>query len=456
MPSAILAIIGILFLFEFLRGKVSHEVAWLAAIILGSSIQWFRNGTSTRVDLLLSVAVLIALVSFFDWYEKEFKKFPWIMCVSLAAATLTKGPVGIALPGIIMGLFLLSEKKSLTAIIWQLGRVCIPAGLIACSWYLICYQQYGDRFIQKIYYENIARLTSEMADEPHAHSFLYLYLTVILGLIPWILFLPFSWKQSWKIVTTPLNRFLLLWAGVFFIFFAIPESKRDTYLLPAYAPVAIFIAIRIASLSSQVKQRIAIGFLGISMLTLIAAVIIIVVPAGIVLKVPALVVFKEFIYLHSWTVVVGMVASISIVGWSLREFRRQQWLPGAAGFWIAALVLSQSFFIPAYANGISYKGISEDSAPLVQDEPILYSFLDEFYGISFYLKKPFRSVSTDTKQDVVDGVVYLYEKNLPLFKAKLRADQCLQTLMRSARAVVKEKQFALVVRVTTCQNPTHD
>ena len=97
------------------------------------------------------VCGLYALVA---WGERRLKGVPWLAVACLAGAALTKGPVGVALPCAIGGLwFVLRGQASLWTALWKMTLVFVAALLPLGLWYMAAWMQPhgGDRFLQLIY-----------------------------------------------------------------------------------------------------------------------------------------------------------------------------------------------------------------------------------------------------------------------------------------------------------------
>ena len=78
MPSAIGLIVMTVIGFLFLGRRKGVSVALLAAFITLTNFELHRAGVNCRVDMVLTALTVIALYSFYRWYEKGLKGIPWI------------------------------------------------------------------------------------------------------------------------------------------------------------------------------------------------------------------------------------------------------------------------------------------------------------------------------------------------------------------------------------------
>ncbi len=261
LPSALGFIVFSVFFFRFLARRTSQREALGVVLILLTSFEWLRSGVTCRVDTILAVSMAGSLLALFSWWEGGYRGVPWIAILLAGAATLTKGPVGCILPIGIFSLFALLRggRKELMGILVRGFIIAIPVVLLASIWYVLGFLQRGEPFVEKIWYENVARFTSTMVDKPHQHSVWYLLGMLFLGLLPWsfLLIVPVVREKLWQkgVVCSvrsswskaePLFQYACVVAGCILIFFCIPSSKRSVYLLPAY-PFFAMVVYRILS-----------------------------------------------------------------------------------------------------------------------------------------------------------------------------------------------------------------
>lgn len=277
-PSFIISLATVLFLFMFLKRETSQHLALLTCVVLLTSIEWHRASVTARVDMTLAGLCVIALLALYSWGESQNIKSLVIASLCIPGAILTKGPVGLVLPlGIAMLHYILSGKGIKFTVLTAL-KVTIPAILIASSWYVAAYLQGGDAFLNTFIEENFSRFqgTMDPGEDPHTHSFLYLLGTVLLGTIPWSIFIlvggillllkqrpilkRFRLKDLYSNFRNlpSFDRFSIITILCYIIFFAIPSSKRSVYLLPIYPFLSFWIArwsISLTVFSSTLTKR---------------------------------------------------------------------------------------------------------------------------------------------------------------------------------------------------------
>ncbi len=218
------------------------------------TIVWARTGTA---ELLLSGCMDGALLSFFIGYAQPLKprlQASWYLAfyVLIALATLTKGPVGIVLPGLIVGAFVLYLGKAREVLqemrpLW--GSLLILA--LVLPWYMLVIWRNGWAFINSFFgYHNLERFTSVV--NHHSAPWYFYFLVVLVGFAPWSIYLPVAiarlkfWQRSyWRSSnrSTQLGLFALFWFIGVFGFFTIAVTKLPHYVLPLMPAAAILVAL---------------------------------------------------------------------------------------------------------------------------------------------------------------------------------------------------------------------
>ncbi|NEO29012.1 MAG: glycosyltransferase family 39 protein [Symploca sp. SIO3C6] len=238
--------------------------AWIGSALIAFNpltIVWARIGVS---DMLLSGCMGCALLSFFLGYAqpeqvKEKTLFSrakdrWYLAfyILIALAILAKGPVGIVLPAIIIGAFVLYLGNG-----WDVLREMRPVrGLIiiltlALPWYILVTIAHRDDYLESFFgYHNFERFTGIV--NGHGAPWYFYFLVVLVGFAPWSSYLPIAitrirfWQRKrWQSAprSTHLGLFALFWFTGIFGFFTIAVTKLPSYVLPLMPAAAILLAL---------------------------------------------------------------------------------------------------------------------------------------------------------------------------------------------------------------------
>jgi 4-amino-4-deoxy-L-arabinose transferase-like glycosyltransferase len=189
----------------------------------------------------------------------------------LGLAILTKGLIGVAVVGVVYGLYLIVRRSlNLQAIL--LGALSLGiAALVASPWYVImCLRHPGYAYYYFVERHLLGYVT---ASQQHGYEPWWYYLPLLLaGGLPWVVYLPAALKQ-WRergglAETDESNRartFVWLWLMGTLLFLSAAHSKMVTYLLPAFPAVSILageVWIRLIDgrLSSSVRRMMVFAF----------------------------------------------------------------------------------------------------------------------------------------------------------------------------------------------------
>jgi len=248
LPSALLAIVGVLLTYSAGVALWGVEAGLIAALILATSFEWVRAAITARVDMTLTVFMVMAFLFFLFLYcQRQVSRTEALLFFFLLGlATLTKGPVGALLPGLAVGVFLLRQRD-----LQFLRELHLVSGialfvLVAGSWYgLALWKGGGEFFVKQILKENVLRFfASGEAGMGHAHPFYYFVPNLFLGMAPWSFFFPplavflYQRRHTWA---EDGFRYLLVWTTTVFLFYSAATSKRSVYILPLYPAVALLL-----------------------------------------------------------------------------------------------------------------------------------------------------------------------------------------------------------------------
>jgi 4-amino-4-deoxy-L-arabinose transferase-like glycosyltransferase len=249
--------------------QVSHPTrrnltALIAAAMLALSpemIVWGRIGVS---DMMLTGCMASALLCFFLGYAAKTETQPksasslfpnkwYLACyVLIAGAILSKGPVGIVLPTLIIAAFIIyvgNIREVLTQMRPLMGMLIIFS--LSAPWYLLVTWRNGWDYIDAFFgYHNVERFTEVV--NGHSAPWYFYFLVVLLGFAPYSVYLPVAmaklrfWQRShWKSQerSQQLGLFACIWFITIFSFFSIAVTKLPSYVLPLMPAAAILVAL---------------------------------------------------------------------------------------------------------------------------------------------------------------------------------------------------------------------
>jgi 4-amino-4-deoxy-L-arabinose transferase-like glycosyltransferase len=239
LPSALYGILGVLFTFFIGKTLFSERVGLFGASILATSVQYFRMSHFALMDVALAALVAGALYFYLRGSKLGFLFFTVL-------AFYAKGFLGVVLPGLVVTVHLLSQKKFKE---WALtvGIGALVFAALVFPWFYGLWKEGGRRFLEIFFIDNHwKRFTSSSADHTEHFWFFYL-LSFPVDFLPWTVLyaghLRDLFKKPREFFDSPPLRFLLTWLFSLFFFFTISSSKRSIYLLPIFPAVALLSAV---------------------------------------------------------------------------------------------------------------------------------------------------------------------------------------------------------------------
>ena len=266
-PSAATGVLVCLSLFLFMRRQKDERHAYYAVTSLVLSLYFVIYSHAAVTDMTLTLFITLSLLSFYQSlsHDRESAQnrryYLYGFYLFSALAFLTKGLIGIVFPFGIAGLYLLAtEGIGGTKKIMSAGGTLLFL-LVAAPWYLAELSVNGREFIDQFFIKHhFKRFTDVISG--HRGPWYYYILTLLIGLVPWITFLPGGAAEAWTRFRLARSRkepsaahspelFALLWFAVIVVFFSISTTKLPNYILPSIPAAVILIASGMARQSEK-------------------------------------------------------------------------------------------------------------------------------------------------------------------------------------------------------------
>jgi len=244
---ALAAVCGTLLLtcLFYQRGIGPKEGLFAAAIAL-TCLLLVKFTTIGVLDPLLMLFTTVALLAGYSALHcgSGRSALPlWVGCyIATGLGTLTKGPVGFLVPGLVLLTYGIFNRKAVRAggAVHAFGFAAFAAVVLAWLTPAILAggPQYTDTILLK---QNVGRAVGSWS---HQNPFYYYLLRWPIYFFPWSFVLPLAgvavvrqWREVDKLV-----QFSLLWLIVPFAFFSFISGKRMNYVVPTVPAVGILIA----------------------------------------------------------------------------------------------------------------------------------------------------------------------------------------------------------------------
>jgi 4-amino-4-deoxy-L-arabinose transferase-like glycosyltransferase len=302
---------------------------------------------------------------------------------------------------------------------WRvLKTMYLPSGLalfllIAAPWHIMVGRTNPEFFYFYFYQEHFLRYLTKMHSR-YQPAWFFIPI-VLLGLFPWSAFLvqavkhslPASWKDRHEHRE---SLFLILWAGLVFLFFSASSSKLVPYILPVFPPLALLIGRYLsAAWESRDFPGIRTGFAVYLATALLLAGAFLASPFAAPPELTAA--LGPFVYAIAFTLAVG-----AAIAWALAHYR------GFQQALVAVVAASAIFLIVVNAAAPrvdfkSAKGLAQKLKPLLKPGDEVASFEEYYQDLPVYLERRITVVDwggeldfgarvEDTHQWITDGATF--------------------------------------------------
>ncbi len=239
---AVSALAGVMLTWWFGRRVFERRRALLAAAILTTSPVYAAMAQVLTTDMLLTALLTAAFFALFlQW--REGGRW-WVAAyAAMALAVLTKGPVGVILPGAGAAVFVWRQgglRGAIAKLRPLAGLVLVAA--VALPWFIIIALRLPGFMDFYIIGEHFRRafVSSYSHDQPF-----YFYLPVIVaGMLPWSICFPLLFRSG---NPKAARAWCSSIAIVVLVLFSAARAKLIPYILPALPPIALLLADSIVS-----------------------------------------------------------------------------------------------------------------------------------------------------------------------------------------------------------------
>jgi 4-amino-4-deoxy-L-arabinose transferase-like glycosyltransferase len=231
------------------RSLGSRTTGVVAALIVATAPQFVFWSRRIFIDVYITLFASLALAFFMLAERDPVRRRRWLgfMYVAIGLGVLTKGPVGLVLPALVVGVWLVFERR-----LADIGRLRLVTGAaivvaIVAPWYVALFTQLGwDPIAGFFVGENLGRFVDSMAPDRG----LFFYVPVLLThLFPWALLVlvPLVTVAPGRVPRRPderdpLRRLLWLWVVLIVGLFSFSQTKQALYILPVVPAVAALVA----------------------------------------------------------------------------------------------------------------------------------------------------------------------------------------------------------------------
>ena len=372
-----------------------------AALLLGSSMLYAMMAHINTLDMGVTFFITLGIFSllFAQKEEHATQRRNWMLLAwaGLALAVLSKGLMGLILPG--TALFLYSVfNRDITVwkrMHWFSGLLLFL--LITVPWFVLVIKANPEFFDRFFIYEHYTRFTTKV--HGRYQPWYYFVPILLLGMLPWTVLMFDTLLRTWRSSVQQVKafspeRFLLVWAVFVYLFFSVSDSKLPSYLLPMFPALALLMGKQLAEMSARRLFWLTVPVL------VVVAILLGIVPFAAKMSADTALQLQMYSDYSVWLLVGAAIwlIGVSAALWLLRRENKM----------VAVIVLAFSSLTAAQLAVSGYNTIARERSsyilaeaikPLIKPDVPFYSVLCYEQTLPFYLRRTFTLVVFQDEMD---------------------------------------------------------
>ncbi len=398
---ALCGFVGLLLTWSVARRLHDEPTALIAVLVQASALLYVGMARIATLDMSLSAALQLAMTALLmlvarrdadslrprpasTWASTWASPWALMLGVGVALAVLSKGLVGILIPGAVAFLYIALYRDWGLIRRAQIGWTLVAVAVLAAPWLLLASRRNPEFAHFFFVVQHFQRYLSQRGFDRYQPAWFFIPVLLV-GMLPWATLLPGAFKAGWTAARRGdrVASLLLLWAGFIFLFFSVSQSKLIPYIVPMFPALSLLTARYVAALSGRRLARHLFAVLTLSAAIVASLLILWATPLG-----------ASLVSRASPASIEGFVLAFALLGLGAgfggRLARQGYVLGGAAAAAAGGLLLAQSGLLGA------------DRLPRMQQVVELASHLQSELGAStrvycvdayiqpipFYLKRP--------------------------------------------------------------------
>ena len=258
---------GLLLTMWAARRWYGDRVGWFTGLALLAAPTWNIGSHFNSLDMGVSGALAGVLAGFLLAQHPQASlqsRRRWMLFAwgAMALAVLTKGLIGLVLPGLVLVVYSLVARDW---VLWR--RLHIVSGtilflLLTAPWFWLISTR-NPEFAQFFFiHEHWQRYTSSV--HQRGAPWWYFGPQLIAGFLPWLGLTPricALLRNSGQAREFRPELLLAVWAGAILVFFSLSGSKLPGYILPVFPALALLAALALDRIDAKAWQRQLLGML---------------------------------------------------------------------------------------------------------------------------------------------------------------------------------------------------
>lgn len=247
VPSILISWLTVVALYLFVRRHRNVEVATISVLALITMPYYYGASQYANLDMLVAGMITLTILSGAEAVLRAAKGEPRVMLfaaatgVLAALAVLSKGLIGVVLPGGVLFFWILATRRwvglrvLLAPVVW-LGFLALMV-----PWFVLMEIHYPGFLHYFFVYQHFERYLSDGFNQ---HQPWWFFLPVVFGMtLPWSAWLiRFGWQRGEITAQAGWFWLMVIWIALMLVFFSIPTSKLIGYTVPVLPALAVLVA----------------------------------------------------------------------------------------------------------------------------------------------------------------------------------------------------------------------
>jgi hypothetical protein len=238
--SALSGLACLLTVYGFVKKRMDEKTATHVAWALILCTHWafeFRLAVPDPYLIFFSTA---GLLNGYAWIEGHGRAHLLFAFLSLALAVLSKGPVAIFIPGLILFTWSIMRNRLKTFRLADMSVAALIFASVVLPWYVAVHISTDGAWTREFLMKhNIGRFSKPL--EGHDGFFALPALIFAIGMLPVSAMALEAYRIRTRLFSDPLLRFCLLTLSLHLLVFGISATKLPNYAMPAYPFAAIIL-----------------------------------------------------------------------------------------------------------------------------------------------------------------------------------------------------------------------
>jgi 4-amino-4-deoxy-L-arabinose transferase-like glycosyltransferase len=252
---ALCGFVGLLLSWVIARNLWDERTALIAVLVQASALLYVGMARIATLDMSLSTSLQLAmsaLVMLVARPGQSGQRWPLLLGVGVALATLSKGLVGILVPGAVAVLYILILRD--WRLVWraQPGWTLLALAVLAAPWLWLASQRNPEFAHFFFVVQHFERYLSQRGFDRYQPAWFFVPV-LLAGMLPWMTLVPGTLRDGWNAARNGdrASALLLIWAGFIFFFFSVSQSKLIPYIVPMFPALSLLMARFITQLPRQ-------------------------------------------------------------------------------------------------------------------------------------------------------------------------------------------------------------